>query len=107
MVCEFYYSWLLTAENTPSEVYPLVSTILDLLYGSYPHGINLKIQICFEISLDGAEIRVIELDFSPCIPKSEVEELLVKRFLSFFGKEPIFSISKVIVLGYSGSCPFG
>ena len=106
MITEFYYSWVLTPQNCPSDVFDLVNTIIKVLYQSYPHTMDLHLQVLVEVSVSENEIKLIEFDFSRNISKEEVQDLLLKGFLKVFDKKTLSYISKVIVLGYTEVNPF-
>jgi len=106
MITEFYYSWVITPQNCPSDVLDLVNIIIKVLYQSYPHTIDLHLQVLVEVSVSENEIKLIEFDFSRNINQEEVQDLLLKGFLKVFDKKTLSYISKVIVLGYTEVNPF-
>jgi len=94
--------------SAASSISEIINTLLEVLYVSYPHGLDLHMQVLLETSSGNVEFQLMEFDFSQSIPKSEVRDLLVKGFSKILdptNSNSVTEITKLIILGYSGDNP--
>ena len=85
---EFMYVWVIDPELEKTSIAAIVQSLLEVLYASYPHQIDLHLTLSVEFldNLQSQEVKtlkVAEFDFSQdLVPKKAIKSYL-RTFFSF------------------------